>query len=66
MLALFPVQRHPLTAKYHHQWDIEKKIIDVNYSVKTSGRRTGNQLCHVKMSKPFARRNENTVPDETD
>lgn len=58
VLVLFPVQGHPLKARYHGPWEIEKKISDVNYLVRTPGRRKKNQLCHVNMLKPFIDRNE--------
>ncbi|KAK3893004.1 hypothetical protein Pcinc_003183 [Petrolisthes cinctipes] len=46
----------PFKARFSGPWEIEKKVSDENYVVKTPGRRKKNQLCHVNMLKPFHER----------
>ena len=58
VLALFPVPGHPLQARYHGPYDIESKISDVNYIVKTPGRRKERQLCHINMLKEYKERSD--------
>lgn len=53
VLVLFPLQGNPFKARYSGPWEIEKKISNVNYVVRTPGRRKKNQLCHINMLKPF-------------
>lgn len=58
VLVLFPLQGDPFKARFSGPWEIEKKVSDENYVVKTPGRRKKNQLCHVNMLKPFYEREE--------
>ena len=58
VLVLFPVQGDPFKARFCGPWEVEKKMSNENYLVKTPGRRNKNQLCHVNMLKPFHERKE--------
>ena len=59
VLVFLPVPGHPLQAKYCGPYTIESKINDLNYIVKTPGRRKQNRVCHINMLKPyFERTNE--------
>lgn len=59
VLVFLPVPGQPLQAKYCGPYEIETKINDLNYIVKTPGRRKQNRVCHVNMLKPyFERKNE--------
>ena len=53
VLILFPVSGSPLQARYHGPYEIEAKVNDLNYVVKTPGRRKSNQLCHINMIKKY-------------
>ena len=53
VLALFPVVGNPLQAKYYGHYKVVKKISDTNYLVKTPGRRTETQVCHIDMLKAY-------------
>ncbi len=56
VLVLVPLQGDPFKARFSGPWEIERKMSDVNYIVKTPGRKKKNQLCHVNMLKPFHER----------
>ena len=58
VLEFFPTQDHPMKDRYSGPWEIEKKLSDVNYIVKTPGRRKGNQLCHTNMLKGYHERSD--------
>ena len=62
VLALFPVQRHPLQAKYSGPYEIESKVGELDYVIKTPGRRKSRQLCHVNMLKEYHERNDTVKP----
>lgn len=53
VLVLLPIPGQPLRAKYFGPFDIEKKVNDLNYIVKTPGRRKSKQLCHINMIKQY-------------
>ena len=57
VLVFLPVPGHPLQAKYCGPYTIESKINDLNYIVKTPGRRKQNRVCHINMLKPYFERN---------
>ena len=61
VLVLFPMQGHPMKARYSGPWEIERQLSDVNYIVKTPGRRKSNQLCHINMLKRYHERAEGKV-----
>lgn len=64
VLVLFPLQGDPFRARFSGPWEIEKKVSDENYIVKTPGRRRKNQLCHINMLKSFHDRKEKKVEVE--
>ena len=62
VLVLFPIPGDPLRARYSGPYEIETKLSDVNYVVKTPGRRKQRQLCHINMLKKYVDRDStNTV-----
>ncbi len=63
VLVLFPLQGDPFKARFSGPWEIERKMSDVNYIVKTPGRKKKNQLCHVNMLKPFHERDRENGGD---
>ncbi|XP_072036952.1 uncharacterized protein [Amphiura filiformis] len=58
VLALFPIQGQPLQARYTGPYEIDSKVGEVNYIVKTPGRRKAKQLCHINMLKEYFERSE--------
>ncbi len=57
VLVLFPLQGNPFKARFFRPWKIERKVSDLNYVVKTPGRKKKkNQLCLINMLKPFHER----------
>ncbi|XP_063868212.1 uncharacterized protein LOC135104613 [Scylla paramamosain] len=53
----------PFKARFSEPWEIERKMSDVNYIVRTPGRKKKNQLCHVNMLKPFHERDRENGGD---
>ena len=47
-----------MRARYSGPWEIERKLSDVNYILKTPGRRKNNQLCHINMLKEYHERGD--------
>ena len=62
VLALLPIQGNPLQARYYGLYEVMKKISDVNYIIKTQGRRKSQQLCHVNMLKLYIDRQDSVKP----
>ena len=62
VLVFFPIPGHPLQARYDGPYEIEKKVSDTDYIVKTPGRRKQRQLCHVNMLKEYVERGETSTP----
>jgi hypothetical protein len=56
VLVFLPVPCQPLKAKYCGPYEIETKINNLNYIVKTPGRRKQNRVCHVNMLTPYLER----------
>ena len=56
VLVLLPLHGHPLQARYSGPYTIDKKINDVDYIVKTPGRRKEKRLCHINMLKLYQAR----------
>ena len=61
VLILLPLHGHPLQARYNGPYTIDKKINDVDYIVKTPGRRKEKWLCHINMLKLY----QTDVPNQT-
>ena len=58
VLVIFPITGQPLQARYSGPYEIETRINDVDYVVKTPGRRKSNQLCHINMLKKYVERSD--------
>ena len=55
-MALLTVHGHPLQAHYSGPFLIERKVNDVDYVIKTPGRRKTNRLFHVNMLEAYHER----------
>ena len=53
VLALLPVPKSPLQARFCGPYLITKKINNVNYIIHTPDRRKSQRLCHVNMLKKY-------------
>ena len=53
VLVLFPISGQTFHSCYSGPFEVEQKVNDRNYVIKTSGRKKGIQLCHVNMLKPY-------------
>ena len=60
---LFPSSGNSLQAQFFGPYEVERKVNDLNYIVKTPGRRKESQLCHINMLKVY--QSENTEKQET-
>ena len=56
VLVLFPIPGNPLQARYFGPYEVESKVGEVDYVVKTPGRRKSRQLCHINMLKEYFER----------
>ena len=56
MLALLPLPRQPLQARFCGPYIVTKKVGDVNYIIHTPDRRRTERLCHVNMLKQYFER----------
>ena len=61
VLVLFPLQSNPLCARFHGPYEIDKRVGEVDYLVKTPDRRKPCQLCHVNMLKEYVGRDQKGV-----
>ena len=61
VLVFLPVRSNPLQARFFGPYEIETKLSDVNYVVKTPDRRKGKRMCHINMLKEYFERSESTV-----
>ena len=62
VLVFLPVPGHPLQARYCGPYEIDCKINDLNYVVKTPGRRKNKRVCHVNMLKAYFERSHDCKP----
>lgn len=53
MLALLPLLGHPLQAKYHGPYVVERKVGALDYVIATPDHQKQRQLCHVNMLKEY-------------
>ena len=60
VLVFLPIPGHPLQARYFGPYEIESKLSDVNYVVKTPGRRKEKRVCHINMLKEYFDRCDQT------
>jgi len=56
VLVLLPIAGHPLQARYHGPYEVVRKVIELNYVIKTPDRRKSTQTCHINMLKPYYER----------
>ena len=61
VLALLTIPGKPLQARYYGPYTVDKKLSDVNYIVKTPGRRKQKQLCHVNMLNKYIDRDSSVI-----
>jgi hypothetical protein len=60
VLVFLPIPGHPLQARYFASYEIESKLSDVNYVVKTPGRRKEKRTCHINTLKEYFDRCDQT------
>jgi hypothetical protein len=60
VLIFLPIPGHLLRARYYGPYEIESKLSDVNYVVKTLGRRKEKRVCHINMLKEYFDRCDQT------
>ena len=60
VLVFLPIPGQPLNAKFSGPYEVEAKISNVNYLIKTPGRRREKRLCHINMLKPYFTREKVT------
>ena len=58
VLALLPLPRQPLQARFCGPYIITKKVGDVNYVIHTPDRRRTERFCHVNMLKRYFERED--------
>ena len=58
VLALLPLHKQPLQARYCGPYVVTKRVGDVNYVIHTPDRRKTQRLCHVNMLKSYWERAE--------
>ncbi|XP_033761567.1 uncharacterized protein LOC117343335 [Pecten maximus] len=58
VLVLLPVPGHSLQARYHGPYEVECRVGELDYVVKTPGRRKTKQLCHINMLKKYVGRDD--------
>ena len=59
VLALLPIPKSPLQARFCGPYLITRKASDVNYIIHTPDRRKSQRLCHVNMLKKYHEREKN-------
>ena len=63
VLVFLPLQNQPLSAKFSGPYEIESKLGEVNYLIKTPDRRQKQRVCHINLLKPYVSR-EKSKPRE--
>ena len=58
VLVFLRIPGNPLQARYPGPCEVESKVSELDYVVKTPGRKKQTQLCHVNMMKEYVDRNE--------
>ena len=53
LLVLLPVPGNVLKARYQGPYEVERKVSDLDYVIKTPGRWKSTQFCHINMLKPY-------------
>ena len=65
VLVFLPIPGHPLSAKYHGPYEVELKLSEVNYLIKTPDKRKRNRVCHINMLKLYSPRDIEVVTQDT-
>ena len=53
IIVLLSVPGNVLKARYQGPYEVERKVSELDYVVKTPGRRKSTQFCHINMLKPY-------------
>ena len=59
VLVFLPIQNQSFQAKYFGPYEIDKKINDLNYVIKTPGQQREKRVCHINMIKEYFVRDNN-------
>ena len=59
VLLLLPAPGNPLNVKFFGPYEVEAKVSEVNYLLKTPDRKRKKRLCHINMIKPYFSRENN-------
>ena len=62
VIVLLPIPGQPLRAKYFSPFEVDEKVNDLNYVIKTPGRCKSKQLCHINMIKQYHDRTDIVPP----
>jgi hypothetical protein len=62
VLALLPLAKNPLQAKYFGPYKVVEKLGPVDYLIDTPGRRKTQRVCHVNLLKLYRRRDDKLFP----
>ena len=57
VLVFLPIPNQSFQAKYYGPYEVEKKMNDLNYVIKTPGQQKERRVCHVNMIKEYFDRN---------
>jgi hypothetical protein len=55
VLALLPLRKNPLQAKYFGPYKILERLGPVDYLIDTPNRKKAQRVCHVNLLKPYLR-----------
>ena len=64
VLVLLPVMGSALQAKFSGPYDVESKLSETNYIIRTPERRRKTRLCHINMLKRYVSRQSETEAGE--
>ena len=53
VLVLLPVPGNVLKARYQGPYEVERKVSELDYVIRTLDRRKSTQFCHINMLKPY-------------
>ena len=61
VLMFLPVPGQPLKARFMGPYEVESRVRDLDYIIKTPDRRKSRQLCHINMLKAYHKRSPKPV-----